>query len=391
LTGGVPTISFRDLAIQRRENDLVGATFGRGFYILDDYTVLRHVSEEKLRQEATLFPARKAWWYIERPVLGFSEKGSQGASYFTAPNPPFGAVFTYYLKEDIKRREDTRKEKEKPLIEKNQDVPFPGWDAVEAERRQDSAKIWLTIRDGNDMVVRRIEGPVEKGFHRVAWDLRYPSTAAIDLKIDEDDEEPTGMLALPGQYSVSLRRQVDGVVKELSDHVTFTVEHLREGALEGADPSEAAAFWQQIARLQRTFSASSTSLDRALKRVEKLKIVLERTPEHPGLLDTRLHDIRQTLLELDEQFGGNRSKRQVGEKRDPTFNDRLNFAYSGIRYSTYGPTPSHRKSLEIAEADFLKFKEELDMVLLQQLPALERDMQAAGAPWLEGQEIPEIE
>ncbi|GAF91296.1 unnamed protein product, partial [marine sediment metagenome] len=41
LAGGVPTISFRDLAIQRREDDLIGASFGRGFYIFDDYSVLR--------------------------------------------------------------------------------------------------------------------------------------------------------------------------------------------------------------------------------------------------------------------------------------------------------------------------------------------------------------
>jgi photosystem II stability/assembly factor-like uncharacterized protein len=68
LTGGVPTISFRDLAIQRRENDLVGASFGRGFYIFDDYSVLRHVSQEQLKREATLFPVRKALWYIQRQL-----------------------------------------------------------------------------------------------------------------------------------------------------------------------------------------------------------------------------------------------------------------------------------------------------------------------------------
>ena len=391
LSGGLPTISFRDLAIQRRENDLVGATFGRGFYVFDDYSVLRHVSKEQLNEAASLFPVRKAWWYIERPVLGFSEKGSQGASYFAAPNPPFGAVFTYYLKDDIKRKEAIRQEREKLLIEKNQNVPFPGWDEVEAERRQDSAKIWLTVRDSQGEVVRRVEGAVTQGFHRVAWDLRYPSTAAIDFKQEEDEDEPQGMLAPPGEYNVTLSQQIDGVITVLSEPIHFRVEPLREGALEGASLEEAATFWQEIARLQRTFSASSTALNRALKRVEKLKIALKRAPAHPGALDTRLHDIQQVLLNLDEIFHGNRSKRQVGEKRDPTFNDRLNFAYSGIRYSTYGPTPSHEKSLKIAEREFLTFKTELDQIILAQLPALEKDMQEAGAPWLEGQEIPEID
>jgi hypothetical protein len=359
--------------------------------VFDDYSLLRDVSESQLQQNATLFPVRKAWWYIERPVLGFSEKGSQGASHFTAPNPPFGATFTYYLKEDLQRKEAVRQEKEKQLIEKNQNVPFPGWNGVEAERRQDSAKIWLTVHDSQGKVVRRVEGPITKGFHRVAWDLRYPATVAIDLQQEEDQDEPQGMLASPGEYTVTLAMQIDGNITNLSDPVNFLVERLRRGALEGASPQEAAAFWQEVAGLQRSFSASSTALANAIKRVEKLKIVLQRTPAHPGELDTRLHNIRQTLQELDEQFHGNRSKRQVGEKRDPAFNDRLNFAYSGTRYSTYGPTPSHERSLEIAKKEFLQFKVRLEEVLNQQLPPLERDMRQAGAPWLEGQAIPEID
>ncbi|MEZ5197641.1 MAG: hypothetical protein R2764_15005 [Bacteroidales bacterium] len=91
LIGNVPTISFRDLAIQRRENDLVGASFGRSFFVLDDYSALRSVSQEQLEQEASLFSTRKAWWYIERPVIGFDKNGSQGANHYIAPNPPFGA------------------------------------------------------------------------------------------------------------------------------------------------------------------------------------------------------------------------------------------------------------------------------------------------------------
>jgi hypothetical protein len=97
------------------------------------------------------------------------------------------------------------------------------------------------------------------------------------------------------------------------------------------------------------------------------------------------------LLELDEQMNGNRSKRQVGEKRAPTFRDRLNFTSSSVRYSTYGPTPSQEKSLEIARQEFKTFKTELDRVVRQELPVLEKEIQAAGAPWLEGQEIPEID
>ena len=101
ITGGVPIISFRDLAIHKRENDLVGASFGRGFYVFDDMSVFRNLSDQQMKAEGTLFTVRKAWWYIPRSHLGFGDrpKGTQGDSYFTAPNPPFGAVFTYRSEE----------------------------------------------------------------------------------------------------------------------------------------------------------------------------------------------------------------------------------------------------------------------------------------------------
>ncbi|HVF59665.1 MAG TPA: glycosyl hydrolase, partial [Thermoanaerobaculia bacterium] len=66
LNGGMPTIAVRDIAIQQRENDLVLATFGRGFYILDDYTPLRHVrTEADLEKDAILYPVKKTWMFIQ--------------------------------------------------------------------------------------------------------------------------------------------------------------------------------------------------------------------------------------------------------------------------------------------------------------------------------------
>ena len=122
MNGGLPTISFRDLAIQRRENDLVAASFGRGFYILDDYSALRNVNQEQLKENASLFEPRKAWWYIEKSVLSFDEtRGSQGSQLFVAPNPDFGAIFTFYLKEEFKSLEQQRQEREK----NKGNVPFP--------------------------------------------------------------------------------------------------------------------------------------------------------------------------------------------------------------------------------------------------------------------------
>jgi photosystem II stability/assembly factor-like uncharacterized protein len=382
LTGGVPTISFRDLAIQRRENDLVGASFGRGFYVFDDYSVLRHVSEEQLMQEASLFPIRKAWWYIPNRYGVIS-----GASTFTTPNPPYGAVFTYYLKEEIKTKKDIRKEKEKEQIKNNQNVTFPGWDEVETERRQDEPKIWLTVKDSEGNVVRRIEGKNKSGFNRTAWDLRYPATDAIENK-DDLKRKGYGARVAPGDFTVTLSKEVDGVITVLSEPMPFKVERLFEGALVGADPKVVAEFWRETEKLKKSIFAISKVLSNTLQKVELMKGVLTRTPAAPGNLDIELHQLRQDLLVLDEQLNGNRSKGEVGETTKPTIISRY-YASLGSSNSTYGPTQTQKRSLEIAATQFKELKTALDIILNETLPKIEKDLINAGAPWIEGQPVPE--
>ncbi len=102
MAGGVPTISFRDLEIQEREGDLVGASFGRGFFVLDDFSPLRRIDETLLARPAALFPVKKTLSYIPRRPIDSPDKGCLGETFFTAPNPPFGAIFTYYLKDGLK-------------------------------------------------------------------------------------------------------------------------------------------------------------------------------------------------------------------------------------------------------------------------------------------------
>jgi len=372
------------------ENDLVGASFGRGFYVLDDYSMLREVSEEQLQNEATLFSGRDAWWYVPRSHLSFdNEKGSQGADHYVAPNPPFGAVFTYYLKDGLKTKEEIRKEKEKELKKQNKSVSFPGWDAVEAERIEDKPKILLTINDSDGNTVRRISGPVKKGFHRIAWDLKYPAPYPITLETSDDDSDQpaVGLMAAPGTYSVTLSKQVNGVVTDLSGPVTFTVEQLRKGALEGSSPQDVAAFWRSYENTVRTVSAVDITLKNAITKVNAMQKALSRAQTSPGDLDKQLHQLRMALLALDQQLNGNRSKQQVGEKSKPTIGNRLFAVNRGISHSTYGPTATNKRSLEIVEEEFADIQSTLTLHL-STMNEMSKALKEAGAPWVEGDELP---
>ncbi len=393
LKGGVPTISFRDLAIQKREDDLVGATFGRGFYILDDYSFLREVSSETFEKEAVLFDLRDAWWYMEKPILDFgSGKASQGDAYYIAPNPPFGAVFTFYLGDKYQTLEESRKEKEKALRKQDTDIPFPGWDALEDERRQEKPVIWLIIKDDEGNVVRRISAPVSQGFNRIAWDLRYPAQVSLDLDINPKPKEltaPSGFLVAPGTYTAILSKQIEGKVTPLSGPVSFEVKPLQEGALEGAPHEKTVAFWKNISQVQKQLRAVSSTLRDAKKRVNAMQVAAARSVSDPGAFENQLYEVEQQIYSLEEKLSGNQSKNLIGEKTDPTAAERINKALLGTRTATYGPTPTHEKSLELGVQKLKEIRDELVVITETALPEIEKKLEEAGAPWIEGQAVPD--
>jgi hypothetical protein len=340
---------------------------------------LRTVSEDQLKAEATLFPTRDAWWYV--PRLG---KGSQGASFYTAKNPPFGAVFTYYLAETYEKKKDVRKKKEKELTEQEANIPFPGWEEVEAERMQADPLIWLTVKDSEGNVVRRLKGPVTKGFHRLAWNLSYPSKKVIDVNAKPAETEwwQRGMavMAQPGTYTVSLSKQVDGVITELSEPVEFDIVPLRKGALEGASPEEVVAFWKAVQKLQGEVTTASLTLTKSIKQLKGMQRALKYSTSAPGDLDTRLHELLQKLLVMDTELNGNKSKDEVGEKYFPTIKNRLRVASSGVAQSTYGPTPLHVRNLELAQQGFDNLNADLEGIVNDEIPELEKELKAVGAP-----------
>ncbi len=179
LDGGVPTIAFRDLQIQRRENDLVAGTFGRGIYILDDYTPLRFIDADLLDAEAATFPVKTAFQFLRSSDLGWGEKGTFGDGLFAAPNPPFGAVLTFYLRDDLKSRHETRRTTERELAAKGESVTIPSWNELREADLEEAPSIVVSVEDGSGTVVRRIAAPSTAGIHRVVWDLRWPSLEPV--------------------------------------------------------------------------------------------------------------------------------------------------------------------------------------------------------------------
>ncbi|MEM6300114.1 MAG: glycosyl hydrolase [Pseudomonadota bacterium] len=388
LAAGMPTIPIRDLQIQRRENDLVAASFGRGFFVLDDYSPLRALETDTLEKEAVLFESRDALWYFQRGVLGSTRRGTQGDQLYAADNPPFGAVLTYHLGEGFPTLEAIRQKAEGEALKAGDQVSFVGWEAVEAERREQEPKLHIVVRDSGGQVVRRIDAPAAKGFHRVAWDLRHPYYGSVETPNNWQGLPPSGFLALPGTYSAELVLIKDGESRVLADPVSFEVKRLYEPALAGADLAEVGAFWKEYATLSGQVSGARYALEDAVESVATMQKMLALTAAAPGEMDATLHQLRQELYDIDQALTGDKSRDAVGDYDAHHVTDWMAHAYSGVARSSYGPTPSHRRSFGFAKEAFAPLRAQLNEIIETKLPMIRQQLLEMGAPWGAGQKIP---
>jgi hypothetical protein len=159
MNGDMPTIAIRDLAIHKRENDLVAASFGRGFFVLDDYSFMRELTSTIPQEDAKLFTPRNGLWYFQQNPLGYGKKGSQGASLYSADNPPFGVTFTYYLKEGFISKQAKRKKEEKKKRENKEAVEFPDWEVLDAELNELKSTLWLVVLNKNNQLLENLLFP----------------------------------------------------------------------------------------------------------------------------------------------------------------------------------------------------------------------------------------
>ncbi len=384
LKSGIPTVSVRDLAIQRRENDLVAGTFGRSFYILDDYTPLRDLNEETLKEEAKIFPVKKAWMYIEAHPLATKDKAFQGAAFFTAPNPPFGATFTYYIGDTLETSKAKRHKREGKLEKDGKDVFYPTWEELQKEDREEEPAVVLTVRDSYGDVVRRIDGEVGTGIHRVTWDFRYPGFEPVDLESDG-----WGPLALPGSYTVSLDKWVDGELTALAGPVDFEVVPLGEPSLPVADREAVLAFARETGELQRAVFGAREAADEAANRIKYLKHVIEKTPGVDPSVRAEGRALELRLTDLRERLTGDPTMRSRSEPAMPGIVSRIDQIVWGFWGTTSAPTQTHRRNYEVASEEFGAVADELRQLIEIDLPALEERLEAAGAPWTPGRGVPE--
>jgi photosystem II stability/assembly factor-like uncharacterized protein len=385
LKGGMPTIAVRDLEVQERENDLVCASFGRGFFILDDYTPLRHVTTELLEQDFAGFPVKNAWMYVQARPMGGGEKASQGHAFYNAPNPPFGAVFTYYLKDSLKTRKAKRREEEKKIQKEGGDTFYPSWEELKLEDREVAPAIVFSITDEEGNVVRRITGPTSAGIHRISWDLRYPPFTPTRMQPSRWDMGPP---AMPGKYAVNAAMYVDGELTPLGEPVTFETVPLGLATLPVEDTEAVLAFQKKTGELQRAVMGALSAADEAEEALKFIKKAIMDTPGADPALAERAGELGLRLMDIREEIAGDPTKPRRSETAPPSIMDRVMQIVGGHWATTTGPTKTHLRQYEIAAELFEPALEKLRTLIEVDIKKLEDDLEAAGAPWTPGRGVP---
>lgn len=372
LGGGAPTISFRDLEIQTRENDLVAASFGRSFYVLDDYTLLRHATVDTLKEDLHLFPVRRAFWYVPNNDLG-GRKGYQGDSLYTAENPDYGAVVRYHVKDSWKSAKAKRKEAEAKIRAKGGDVPTPTFDELQAEEDEIAPRNYLDITDSSGTTVARLNLSTSKGLHKIVWNMRFQGLAG----------RGGGPLVAPGKYTAQAFRDEGGQAVAIGNATEIELESIVEPTLQLPDRKKLLKSIESMGLFVNRAQSLGQDLSEALEDLESLIPRIKSHPNGTSELLAQAQKLKQKLEEFDRDLSGNELKSDRWTMTRPGVRSRLSRAMFSSMGGTHGPTKASLEQFEIGRKQFESIEPQLKRLLNRDFKQFEKALESAKVPRLD--------
>ncbi len=383
LKSGMPTIAIKDIAIQRSENDIVIASFGRGFFILDDYSPLRSLSPEILNKDAYLFPVKTALAYMESSPLGLTGKGHQGESFYTAPNPPVGAVFSFYLKNDLKSSTQTRHATEKEAAAAGKDTPYPTMEQLRKEDNEESPFLLFIISDQNGRAIKKIKANPSKGLQRIVWNFKTQTTTPVKISEPEPgryDSPDDGFMVLPGTYQVAVYKIENGISSLLVPNQKFEVQWLQQHTLQTNDKQALDNFLVKLSELRRRVSGAGSMYYEIKQRISHINAAIYKYPTLPLELKSKITEITDLLNTFSTVLYGDRtlSKREF-ETRDG-LSSRIELIVWTQFSGTSAPTSTSLKAYEEVNKAFDETLSKLQKALTM-TEDLEKRLDSYGVPY----------
>ena len=384
LASGLPDIAVRDIAIQQRENDLVIATFGRGFYILDNYEPLREITKARLdSSKAIVFPVKDALMYVQD-----GDRYGEGSAVYHAKNPAFGATFTYYVKEVPKTLKQKRLKKEKELFKNGEPIPQPNKEELDNEKNEIGPYFVFTIKNDKGTIVRRLYKKASKGIGKMTWNLRYMNPSPVNLRKDKFDPVKNandGMFALPGTYTVELSMIHNDDESLLAGPVNFTAKVLNNTTLPAPDRKVLDAFYKDIADLWRVTSGTQKYLDELQKKAAYIQQAIQFTNLSTTEMRITADNLSKELEDIAFIFNGTPAKASAEEvpPEQVSLNDRLSEAVWTSWGNTSAPTATQQQNVRIIRDEMPAIQTRIEKVAAG-LKTLETQLDEMKAPYTPG-------
>ena len=338
----VPTIPIRDLEIHEGEDDLVAASFGRGFYIVDDYSPIREYSRQIEGKPTHLFSVKSTYQYI----VAAPEKTATGHNFFTSPNPPYGVKLSYYLGNSVLSKFEERQNEESKKFNRGETIDYPSAEKLEDEAKEKSPKIYLTISDSEGKVVRRISTNKNRGYHEKYWDLRTYSQRNID-----DENNYSGPLVPPGKYSVHIEKFENDKLEKLTDAYSFDIIQIGSKSSQ-EDREKLYDFQLNFDELVTLVNELVNELDQAIEEIDG-----EINKSLNSSSDSNLESLNRKkgdLMDLKMILTGTRSLNyaDVFSGSPPSVQRRLGNMSWELYNTTSKPTKTHEMTYKISKEKY---------------------------------------
>jgi len=378
LSNGLPTIMVRDIAIQQDEDDIVLATFGRSFYVLDDYSPLREITKEVIDSKGILFQVSDALMFVES-IANYG----QGANKYSAENPQVAAVFTYYLKDKPKTLKEIRKEKEKELTKAGKNIDYPSFADLQKEDEEEKPYLLFTISDMDGNIVRQLKQSPQNGINRVTWDMKYASLSPIYESKNELNTGESGFPVAPGKYKVKLSLCVRGEFTEIGTEQEFNVLQLQNNVLDRGDQKTISEFYAKVSELVRVVDATNLANYAFISKLENLEVSLYATNKENNELLKQIKALQSECNTIKIKFNGNESISKRNGNQPPSIMERLGIlSYSFYRH-TGQPTSTMTEQYEIIKSEFKTELQKLETIETQILQ-IEQELEKQNAPYIKG-------
>jgi photosystem II stability/assembly factor-like uncharacterized protein len=352
----LPTVPVHDLKIHPRENDLVIGTHGRGIFIIDDITPLERLAEADREKNIFLFPVKPALLFNYNNSFpgGVQGAGSLGERSYSAPNPPFGAKLTYYVKDSLPR----------------------------------GRTLTLAIFDSTNKRIRDLTVNTKPGLHRAVWDLRL-APPYFNPRAQGNQGQPTGSFVLPGRYTARLMLSGSDSVAPASMETQVVVNQDPMVQLTAAEYQALHAMRLRSAEQQARVQAVVRSAELLKDQMTEVKNAL-RNLAGADSLSRQTTAIDRDVDDILRKVRGAQGAANDADDRTrfaPSIQNRVNGVAGEIGDVSSPPTQLQRETLDLAMKDLEREVARLNTLLSTRVPALYRSLDTAGVPWTAGRPI----